>query len=123
MSKLAILIISLSILFTIFALSILVSRYAYKRAFYFPPTHPVLPFFASNEDEEEILKGLNDSSRLLCNEDYEPIFIESFETPYNCLRWYSDIQMADYLSISQTDRHIFSLHPLAALPRYCSSYH
>lgn len=79
MSKLAILITSLFILFTIFALSILVSRYAYKRTFYFPPTHPVLPFYASNKDEEEILKGLNDSSRLLCAEDYEPIFIESFD--------------------------------------------
>ncbi len=62
-----------------FILFIIISKYAYQRTFYFPPSRPVMPFEAKNSMEREILKGLYASEKLLKSQSFEPIYIKSFD--------------------------------------------
>lgn len=63
----------------LFLLFIVISKYAFNRAFYFPLSRPVLPFEARDNDEREILKGLDASENLLKSQSYEPVYIKSFD--------------------------------------------
>ena len=62
-----------------FIIFILVSNYAYRCAFYFPPSRPVVPFTAKSESEGEILKGLFASEKNLKSESFEPVYIKSYD--------------------------------------------
>jgi fermentation-respiration switch protein FrsA (DUF1100 family) len=65
-----------SLLFIIF---ILISRFAFNHAFYFPLSRPVMPFDAKNDEEREILKGLCATERLLKSQSFEPVYMKSFD--------------------------------------------
>ena len=70
------------VLFAIFIpliIFITVSKYAYKRAFYFPFSRPVVPFTAKSENEGEFLKGLLASEKILKSESFEPVYIKSYD--------------------------------------------
>lgn len=62
-----------------FALFIIISKYAFDRTFYFPLSRPVMPFEARDVGEREILKGLYASEKLLKSQEFEPIYIKSFD--------------------------------------------
>lgn len=62
--------------------------FAYLRAFYFPPRHPVLPFNAKNDEEKEYLKGLDSSKELLSSQDYEGVYTRSFDNLSLFARYY-----------------------------------
>lgn len=64
---------------SLFILFIIISKYAFNQAFYFPLSRPVTPFKASNDEEREILKGLSDTEKLLKSQEFEPVYIKSYD--------------------------------------------
>ncbi len=88
MVSLIIFLVAGSIFLSTSILCLSISGYAYRRAFYFPVSRPVLDFNASNDEEKEFLKGLHSSTALLVSQDYEPIYIESHDKLFLFGRYY-----------------------------------
>ena len=75
----ATIILSGTLVFCCAIMPLAISGYAYMRAFYFPLSRPVIDFVAKDENEEEYLKSLDASRRLLVSESYESVFIKSHD--------------------------------------------
>lgn len=74
------LLVFLSIIYiSLFLLILSGSFFAYLKTFYFPKGKKVLPFFAKNEREEEILKSLFSSRELLKSQKFEEVFTRSHD--------------------------------------------
>lgn len=74
--------------FSLIIMPFILCRFAYKRAFYFPSSRPVADFVAKDENEKGFLKGLYDSRNLLINQEYEPIYIKSYDNLLLFARYY-----------------------------------